>query len=201
MVRHKNRYLLFHVHWILPQPIKSHGGTAGGALAKFTGQKMVTEQQTNDELTEKVHIYPDSTSLETAHVDSLHGGHLIKVIRDAIQLNMGDLGAGSTSTLSGNLSFFFFFLAMHFNVPDEIGGTLVKYYNAETCVGILRVPISQHKFVWAALSTITEIKNVKCSIRVIHSSGTIQRCQKHALEDDQKRLRYLRYLQQLLKSK
>ena len=191
MVRFKNRYLLFHVHWITP-PSPATKDNTNAALAKLSGgQPKKTPVAKHDSTIEKIHIYPDVTTLEKAGVSALHGGNLVKYIRDAIQLNVGDYGAGSTSTISGTL-----FLIL---LISRINGELVKYYNAETCVGILRVPFSQHASVWAVLSTISEMKNVKCSIRVVHSSGTIQRCQKKALEDDQKRLRYLKYAQELQK--
>lgn len=84
MVRHKNRYLLFHVHWFTP-----------------SGPRDATE----------MHILPNLAAMQQAGVDALHAGMLVKAIREAIVKQTGDHGAASTATLNG-LFFSFFSSAL-----------------------------------------------------------------------------------------
>ena len=97
MVRHKNRYLLFHVHWFTPALSAGHGS---GVHLPRAG--ILTTAN------EEMHILPNTTAMERVGVHTLHAGHIIKPIRDAVLLEMGDLGIGSTSAMNGTKSQLFF---------------------------------------------------------------------------------------------
>jgi ribonuclease P/MRP protein subunit POP5 len=60
----------------------------------------------------------------------------------------------------------------------------VKYYSPYSGTAIVRTSRDYYKLVWAAISFVNTLKNRRCSIRVIHTSGTIKLLQKSAIQHD-----------------
>ncbi|RKP06510.1 Rpp14/Pop5 family-domain-containing protein [Thamnocephalis sphaerospora] len=106
-------------------------------------------------------------------VENLSTRELSKLVREAIQENFGDYGAGVTNT-----------------------GLQVKYFNPLTGLGIIRAPRDHFRLVWAALTFMRKVHNRPCVIRVIHTSGTIRSAQSRAIAYDRDQL--LRLAQQHL---
>jgi ribonuclease P/MRP protein subunit POP5 len=64
----------------------------------------------------------------------------------------------------------------------------VKYFSPYTGCAIVRTSRDYHKLVWAAITFITTLRKRRCSIQVIHASGTIKLLQKFAIDYDQKQI-------------
>ncbi|KAI9104521.1 subunit of both RNase [Phlyctochytrium arcticum] len=58
----------------------------------------------------------------------------------------------------------------------------VKYYSSRTQTGIIRCAREQFKMVWAALTFLTEIKGIECTVQVVHVGGTIKSVQSVAVK-------------------
>ncbi|KAK9819175.1 hypothetical protein WJX81_006362 [Elliptochloris bilobata] len=57
----------------------------------------------------------------------------------------------------------------------------VKFHSALTGLCIVRCSRDQHRQVWGALSTITEIRHRTVLLRLLHLGGTLASCQRTAL--------------------
>ncbi|KAJ1948872.1 RNA-binding protein pop5 [Linderina pennispora] len=84
---------------------------------------------------------------------------IFHLIRDQMQINFGDSGAGHV-----------------------VMGTQVKYFSSRTNMGILKVPRDHYQMIWSALTLTTQISRTPCMIRVWHVSGTIKKCQQAAIK-------------------
>ncbi|KAJ2710732.1 RNA-binding protein pop5 [Coemansia spiralis] len=84
-----------------------------------------------------------------------------QLIRDSVRLSFGDSGAGHV-----------------------LMGTQVKYFGAQTRMGIAKVPRDHCKMVLAALALATHVGKHPCVVCVRHVSGTIKKCQKAAIRLD-----------------
>ncbi|KAI9001662.1 ribonuclease P/MRP protein subunit [Gaertneriomyces semiglobifer] len=128
MVRFKNRYLLFQIHYDLP------------------------------------------SSLSQFNIDpSIHGGNINSCLKDSIDANFGDYGAGLSAA-----------------------SVTVKYFSPYTSTGIIRCARDNTHVVWAALTFITKLKGRPCCFRVVHVGGTIKCVQREAISLDAKILEGMR---------
>ncbi|KAJ1731029.1 RNA-binding protein pop5 [Coemansia biformis] len=84
-----------------------------------------------------------------------------QLVRDCVKLSFGDSGAGHV-----------------------LMGTQVKYFNARTCMGIIKVPRDHCRMVLAAMVLATHVNKRPCTVCVRHVSGTIKKCQKAAIRVD-----------------
>lgn len=140
MVRLKSRYILFEI--IYPDgldklPSRSYGQTHASLSAGI--------------------------QLRQPSVKALDSRKIVKIIRDSIQANFGDYGAGAT------------------------GSTLVvKYFSPTTSTGIVRVSRDHVRIVWAALSYVTQVMNRNAIIQVVRVSGTIKKCEQAAIARNKK---------------
>ncbi|KAG9062683.1 hypothetical protein KI688_004988 [Linnemannia hyalina] len=60
-------------------------------------------------------------------------------------------------------------------------------------------PLEEMHIVWGALTFINQLKGRPCIIKVIHTSGTIKKCQLTTIKYDRDRIMFLRNQAQLLK--
>ena len=72
----------------------------------------------------------------------------------------------------------------------------VKHFNAQTGLAILRTSRDSVKVVQAAVAMITEFRKVKVAVDTLHTSATIQHCQKAAIKLHRRELRALQAMQQ-----
>ncbi|KAI8878816.1 hypothetical protein K501DRAFT_227779, partial [Backusella circina FSU 941] len=87
---------------------------------------------------------------------------LSKTIRDAIELNYGSFGRAMLQN-SG-----------------------VKWYNATTRTGIIRVPRDYTDMYLSTMFFMKQIGPIPCSFSILHVSGTIIHIQKEAIERDRR---------------
>ncbi|KAJ1905787.1 RNA-binding protein pop5, partial [Coemansia sp. IMI 209127] len=92
---------------------------------------------------------------------SLSARVLLALIREQIQLNFGDSGAGRV-----------------------LGGLQVKHFGQRTHLAIIKVPRDHCKMVQSALVLITHVQKQPCTVCVRHVSGTIKKCQRAAIRTD-----------------
>ncbi|KAK3831772.1 MAG: hypothetical protein JOS17DRAFT_684277 [Linnemannia elongata] len=102
--------------------------------------------------------------------------NLLFALKDSIAENFGDYGAGLTQR-----------------------PLTLKYFSPHTNVGILRISREEMHIVWGALTFINQLKGRPCIIKVIHTSGTIKKCQLTTIKYDRDRIMFLRNQAQLLK--
>ncbi|KAJ1951338.1 RNA-binding protein pop5 [Linderina macrospora] len=88
---------------------------------------------------------------------------VLHMIKDQMQVNFGDSGAGHI-----------------------VSGTQVKYFSSRTNMCILKVPRDHYQMIWSALTLTTHISRAPCMIRMWHVSGTIKKCQQAAIKVDRR---------------
>lgn len=155
MVRLKTRYILFEI--LHPQNLATVSTTPN--IQENSHQTQKENHQTNipAALDPKV-----ETALSLRHsIDSIETYGLLKIIREAIELNFGVQGAGS--------------------VKDNL---ILKYFSPRTHVGILRVSRPYFRKAWASLTLINKINDRPVIIKVLRVSGTIQKSEKAAIQRD-----------------
>lgn len=135
MVRLKSRYILFEI--IYPDGLD---------------QLPTHKQHASSSIKPSVQLRQPSAKV-------LDSRKIIKIIRDSIQSNFGDFGAGATGSM-----------------------LMVKYFSPITSTGIIRVSRDHVRIVWAALSYITQIMNRNAIIQVVRVSGTIKKCEQAAIK-------------------
>ena len=141
MVRLKSRYILFEI--IYPDGLDRLPSRSEKSLASFNSNVQLRQ--------------PSAKTLDSRKI--------VKIIREAIQSNFGDYGAGAT------------------------GSTLmVKYFSPITSTGIIRVSRDHVRILWAALSYITNIMNRNAIIQVVRVSGTIKKCEQAAISRNKQML-------------
>ncbi|KAK9809091.1 hypothetical protein WJX72_009257 [[Myrmecia] bisecta] len=101
--------------------------------------------------------------------ESLDEVGVLKELRDSIQENFGDFGAA-----------------------QAMASVLVKYYNPLTSLCILRCSREQLRQVWCAASLITQIRRRTVLIQMIKLAGTLQSCQRAAVQYNQNLMKQLR---------
>ncbi|BGP20664.1 hypothetical protein JCM10213_001090 [Rhodosporidiobolus nylandii] len=133
MVRFKHRYLLCHLVFPASALDDAHPSTSNGA----------------------------ATPAEAVPPPSLSEGAIIGLLRDSLNVNFGDVGAG------------------------EVGGTFsVKYLSPQTSTLIIRVSREHYRTLWAALTLLRRVGGQECVARVVHVSGTIRKTQHAAIAHD-----------------
>ncbi|GJJ74315.1 ribonuclease P/MRP protein subunit POP5 [Entomortierella parvispora] len=116
------------------------------------------------------------TGRNNCRLPPLANKDLVYAIKDSIAENFGDYGAGITQR------------------PMTL-----KYFSPHTNIGILRISREEVHIVWGALTFMKELKGRPCIIKVLHTSGTIKKCQLMTIKYDRDRIMYLRNQAQLLK--
>ncbi|SCV68181.1 BQ2448_302 [Microbotryum intermedium] len=91
----------------------------------------------------------------------LHESDLIKVLRESLSVNFGDLGAG---TVGGLFS--------------------IKYFSPTTRILIIRVAREHAQTLWCALTLLRRLGGETVIARVLHVSGTIRKTQLSAISYD-----------------
>jgi ribonuclease P/MRP protein subunit POP5 len=90
-------------------------------------------------------------------LEHLTSQQLFPIIKSSLLLHFGTIGLGLCSSLH------------------------LKYFSPFTNIGILRISREEFRKVWASLTFIHTIQNVRCSIQVVHVSGTIKSIQKEII--------------------
>ncbi|KAF9905317.1 hypothetical protein EC991_001739 [Linnemannia zychae] len=116
------------------------------------------------------------TGRNNCRLPPLANKDLVYALKDSITENFGDYGAGLTQR-----------------------PLTLKYFSPHTNVGILRISREEMHIVWGALTFIKELKGRPCIIKVIHTSGTIKKCQLTTIKYDRDRIMFLRSQAQMLK--
>ncbi|KAL0207250.1 hypothetical protein P9112_011878 [Eukaryota sp. TZLM1-RC] len=70
-------------------------------------------------------------------------------------------------------------------------GLNIKYFNNVTNLCIARAPRAHFEMVWTALTVLRAVQDMRCTIRVIHTGGSIRSCQSAAIEHSRKMLKVL----------
>ncbi|KAL8291353.1 hypothetical protein RQP46_002331 [Phenoliferia psychrophenolica] len=92
---------------------------------------------------------------------SISEGGLVHLLRDSLNVNFGDVGAG------------------------EVGGAFsIKYLSPTTHLLILRVSREHLPTLWAALTLLRRLGGQEVIARVLHVSGTIRKIQHAAIGHD-----------------
>ncbi|KAF9348075.1 hypothetical protein BGX34_002693 [Mortierella sp. NVP85] len=165
MVRFKNRYLLFEIVYA-DTPL----GWASIPGATVLGTN--TSDQSEDP---KKNPF-GNTGRNNCRLPPLVNKDLMHAIKESINENFGDYGAGMTKR------------------PLNL-----KYFSPHTNIGILRISRDEVHMVWGALTFIKELKGKPCIIKVLHTAGTIRNCQLMTIKYDRDRIMFLRNQAQLLK--
>jgi len=58
--------------------------------------------------------------------------------------------------------------------------SLVKYFNPETNIAIIRIARDHFRLLWAAITYVVSFGSRDGMMRVVHVGGSIRSCQKHA---------------------
>ncbi|KAE8212193.1 hypothetical protein CF327_g4141 [Tilletia walkeri] len=112
---------------------------------------------------------PSSSS--TSSTPTLTASDITKLLRSSLQHNFGDLGSG-----------------VH-------GGSIqCKYYSPALRTAIIRSARESLKYVWAAVTLITESRGRRLRTRVIHVGGTIKKVQLKAMGLDRAAINNLQKL-------
>ncbi|KAJ3015978.1 hypothetical protein HKX48_004277 [Thoreauomyces humboldtii] len=109
----------------------------------------------------RVHLEPSRDSPAATIDTSLTSKSIYHLLKDSLQLNFGDYGAGISASSIG-----------------------VKYFSPFTHTGIIRCSRDQYQMIWAALTFVTKCKGTPCVIRVLHNSGTIKKIQEETVACD-----------------
>ncbi|KAK9478501.1 ribonuclease P/MRP protein subunit [Lipomyces japonicus] len=156
MVRFKSRYILFKVQY----PHLNDSDTVKAALDKKTTPISLSDlnfypggslanlkrKQANESEITMIMNRPGPVEVTSNSVNA--------AMRDSINRNFGDLGAGLVRA-----------------------SVSLKYFSQATSTGIVRVSRDHYRIVWAALTLLNEIGNNKVVVSVIHVSGTIKKCE------------------------
>ncbi|KAF9193760.1 hypothetical protein BGZ50_007170 [Haplosporangium sp. Z 11] len=170
MVRFKNRYLLFEIVYA-DTPL---GWTSIPAMSKTSSA--LPAHSTHSGLSALPDQNPfGDTGRNNCRLLQLSSKDFLYAVKDSIAENFGDYGVGLTQR-----------------------SLLIKYFSPHTNIGILRIARDEVHIVWGALTFIKEIKGRPCSIRVLHTAGTIQNCQLTTIQYDRDRIMFLRNQAQLL---
>ncbi|KAG0328958.1 hypothetical protein BG000_000261 [Podila horticola] len=116
------------------------------------------------------------TGRNNCRLPPLANKDLVFALKDSIAENFGDYGAGLTQR-----------------------PLTLKYFSPHTNIGIIRISREELHIVWGALTFIKELKGRSCMIKVIHTSGTIKKCQLTTIRYDRDRIMFLRNQAQRLK--
>ncbi|CAN3366919.1 ribonuclease P/MRP protein subunit Pop5p [Diutina catenulata] len=126
MVRIKQRYILFEIHY----PLEGDYEDPDQSLLAFHQPS------------------PSTISAKS----------LLRTFRKSIEDNYGEVGAGSTG------------LQLQ-----------VKYFSNRTSTGIVRCPRGSYETLVGALATIDRLEAQTASVRCLHVSGTIRKCQEWSM--------------------
>jgi len=131
---------------------------------------------------------PNSTSASPSkHIDflaptpELATSELAALIRDSLQREFGDHGAGVAGNLSGFGPLFPLCASLLLEANIMAGVEIVKYFSPATSTGIVRVAREHVRLVWAALTYLGEIRGKKVVVRVVHCAGTIKKAERRAV--------------------
>ncbi|KAK9457611.1 ribonuclease P/MRP protein subunit [Dipodascopsis uninucleata] len=171
MVRFKSRYILFSVHYptenVEDLLVFSAYDKVKTAHAHDNEEISPKSQGSSDQMILPGGILPNIDHKSRLLLQWQPSPDLVDMnavntaIRDSINRNFGDLGAGLVRS-SLNL----------------------RYYSKATSMGIVRVSRDHFRLVWAALTFINEIADQKVVVTVEHVSGTMRKCQKAAMAKD-----------------
>eukprot|EP00117_Sycon_ciliatum_P021544 scpid78794/ scgid18850/ Ribonuclease P/MRP protein subunit POP5 len=105
------------------------------------------------------------------HDEQLSSKRMVEELRKAVQCLHGDYGLGCVLR------------SLH-----------VKYLNVQTNIAIIRISRDYYKLLLSALPLMKKLRDIECSIKVLHLGGTIRSCQRFLIAHNRK------YLQECLKT-
>lgn len=154
---------------------------------------------------------------ESGFIDeSVTSSHIFRAIQSSLEANFGDFGIASVmQSLNGrceatqdtalfNLMHMYDMKSKYLHGPSCVcvpinplflflyacGSFVVKYFNPQTSLCIIRCARDHHRSVWTAITLTNKIK-AKVTLTCIHIGGTIRACQKAVLKHHKKLLAVL----------
>lgn len=102
-------------------------------------------------------------------IENYTAQYISNLLREEVRKSFGDLGLGQSMNMS------------------------VKYFNPLTGMGIVRAPRDSYRTVWGAVTLLNKCNERTCKVEVLKISGTIRKCQLHAIDFDRNFIRQYNY--------